>query len=109
VVPGFDGEDERRGNYTASIQDLSSLIIKLMRKRSVDRIVFCGHSMGSIFMVSFITHYPQYIDGVVSITGIVDTWYIGLLTFYNAMVVSNGLSKKFVGRYEILNDNNFRQ
>lgn len=30
VVPGFDGLDERRGNYSGSIEDLSKLIMLIL-------------------------------------------------------------------------------
>ena len=109
VVPGFDGDDERRGNYSGSMKDFSELIVRLMNKLQLKRIVFCGHSMGSIFMTYFVTHYQRYIEGVVSITGIVDTWYVGLLGFYRTIVVSPGMNNMTDDRNERLNDDGFRK
>lgn len=61
VVPGFDGEDERRGNYTGSMKDFSELIVRLMGKLGVAKLVLCFHSMGSIYMCHFVTHYRRYV------------------------------------------------
>lgn len=58
VVPGFDGLDERRGNYSGSAEDLSKLIVKVLDERKVSRIIFIGHSMGSIFGSYFIHRFP---------------------------------------------------
>lgn len=93
TVPGFDGMDERRGTYSGSMRDLSILIVRLMENRGVKKIIYCGHSMGNIFMSYFATHYSQYIEGIISITGILDTWYTGLKTFHNAAVIKNNLNR----------------
>lgn len=109
VVPGFDGEDERRGTYNGSMRDLSELLVRLLKKLGVPKIIFVGHSMGSIYMTYFVQHYPQYVEGTVSITGIVDTWYIGLLGFYRIITITTGLNIMVPNRNEPLNDNTFRQ
>ena len=85
TIPGYDGEDERRGTYDGSLRHMSELIIRLMKSRGVPKIVFCGHSMGSMVMIHFATHHPEYLDGTINITGLADTWYIGLMTFYNTI------------------------
>jgi len=54
-------------------------------------------------MTYFITHYPKYVEGAVSITGIVDTWYAGLLVFYRTTVVAAGLNRMTENRNNMLN------
>lgn len=46
--------------------------------------------MGSILGSYFINRYPEIISGYVNITGIVNYWYIGLLTFYRNVVSGYG-------------------
>lgn len=46
--------------------------------------------MGSIFGGYFINRYPEIVAGYVNITGIVNMWYIGLLTFYKNVVSKYG-------------------
>lgn len=35
VLPGFDGIDERRGNYRGTLDDIMELILRLMKKLGV--------------------------------------------------------------------------
>jgi U1 small nuclear ribonucleoprotein C len=57
VVPGFDGLDERRGNYSGSADDLSRLIMAVLNERKVQKIIYVGHSMGSLFGGYFINKH----------------------------------------------------
>ena len=59
-----------------------------MAKLKLSKIIICGHSLGSIFSSYFITKYPQYVEGYINITGIVDLWYTGLMTFFNTVITS---------------------
>jgi pimeloyl-ACP methyl ester carboxylesterase len=59
-----------------------------MRKLELSKIIICGHSLGSIFSSYFITHYGEFVEGYINITGIVDLWYTGLMTFFNTVVTS---------------------
>jgi pimeloyl-ACP methyl ester carboxylesterase len=93
IIPGFDGQDERRANYTGSIQDFSQLLIMLLHHLQVSRIIYVGHSLGSILAGYFINKYPQYVRGYVNVTGIVNLWYTGLLTFYRTVVANYGFNK----------------
>jgi pimeloyl-ACP methyl ester carboxylesterase len=104
IYPGYDGEDERRGDFDGSLEHMSQMLIAMVESRGIEKFVFCGHSMGSMFMAYFVTHYRRYLEGSVSITGITDTWYIGLKTFYSLIVVSNGLNKMTKDRNKILNN-----
>lgn len=92
IVPGFDGLDERRGNYTGSVQDISRLITLVLDRLKVAQVVVCGHSMGSIFSGYLFDAYPQYFRGYINVTGIVNYWYIGLKTFYRYTVAKYGFS-----------------
>lgn len=31
IVPGFDGQDERRGNYKGDVEDLSKMIVLILK------------------------------------------------------------------------------
>jgi len=61
---------------------LAQLIIKLIKKLGVKKIIYCGHSLGSIYGSYFISHFPQYVEGYINVTGIVNIWYTGLLSFF---------------------------
>jgi hypothetical protein len=39
--------------------------------------------------------YSHVIAGYINITGIVNQWYVGLLTFYHTVLAKYGLSKRF--------------
>lgn len=93
IIPGFDGLDERRGNYSGSAEDLSKLIVLVLAQRKVPRIIYIGHSMGSIFASFFIHRYPEVVQGYVNVTGIVNQWYLGLLTFYRNTTAAYGFGK----------------
>ena len=56
----------------------------------VGRVILCAHSLGSIFASYFITHHAEWVEGYVNVTGIVDLWYTGLLTFYQTTVAEWG-------------------
>ncbi len=56
MIPGYDGEDERRGSYDGSADHLCKLIEKLMQVLSVPKIILCGHSLGSIFGTYFASY-----------------------------------------------------
>ena len=90
VIPGFDNEDERRGNYSGSVEDFSQLLILLIHELKVSKFIYVGHSLGSILAGYFINHYPQYVKGYINITGIVNIWYVGLMTFYRVTVGKYG-------------------
>lgn len=109
MYPGYDGEDERRGTFDGSLEHMSQLLIQMTRSRGIEKFVFCGHSMGSMFMSYFVTHYRESLEGSISITGITDTWYIGLKTFYSLIVVENGLNVMTKDRNRILDDDKFRK
>ena len=69
------------------------MIIKIMKTRNIHKIVFCGHSMGSIFASYLVNKYPEYIQGYINITGIANIWYTGLLTFYRVTLAAYGFNK----------------
>lgn len=94
TIPGFDGEDERRGSYDGSADHLCNLIEKLMRVLSIPKIILCGHSLGNIFGTYFVTKHPHLFEGYINITGIVDHWYTGLLTFFQTVVTEHGYNSK---------------
>ena len=111
VLPGYDGEDERRGNYSGSVEDISEMIIRIIKIRNLRKIIFCGHSMGSILASYFINRYPQYVEGYINITGIVNIWYTGLLTFYRVTLAAYGFNKgpNKKALLRLLNKNEFRE
>lgn len=58
MVPGFDQEDERRGTYTGSAPDFAEMLVKIIKKLELGKIIYCGHSLGSIYGAYFIERYP---------------------------------------------------
>jgi len=77
----------------------------------VAKIIFVGHSMGSIFGGYFINRHPELIAGYVNITGIVNCWYTGLLTFYRSAIAAYGFGygPNQASLMRLLNKNEFRQ
>jgi hypothetical protein len=56
--------------------------------------VLCSHSLGAIFSSYFITKYPHVVEGYINITGIVDHWYVGLMTFFWIVVGKHGYNSQ---------------
>lgn len=82
----------------------------LLKERNVAKIFLVGHSLGSIFASYFINHHSEYVKGYVNITGIINMWYVGLMTFYRTLAVqykfSVGPNKNALMR--LLNKNEYR-
>ena len=55
--------------------------------------MFIGHSMGSIFGSYFISKNRDMVKGYVNVTGIVNIWYTGLLTFYRVAAGAYGFNR----------------
>ena len=108
VLPGFDGKDERRGDYKGTMEDVLKLILKVMEKLGIEKVVCCGHSMGSFVFSIFLNQHPEKVQGFVSVAGVVDQWYVGLFTFYNQTVVSNGFNKPGFDLQKMALDNEYR-
>jgi pimeloyl-ACP methyl ester carboxylesterase len=58
IVPGFDKIDERRGDYSGSLNDISKLISMLIEKLRIKKVIVLGHSMGSYIANKFVLDYP---------------------------------------------------
>jgi pimeloyl-ACP methyl ester carboxylesterase len=58
IVPGFDNEDERRGNYSGSIEDICILMKMLLDDLGIKKVIVLGHSMGSYISNAFVVKYP---------------------------------------------------
>jgi pimeloyl-ACP methyl ester carboxylesterase len=69
------------------------MILALLDYLKVGKFLICGHSMGSIFMPFLNAAAPKRVIGLISITGIVDYWYIGLVSFYTLAVTQLGITK----------------
>jgi pimeloyl-ACP methyl ester carboxylesterase len=65
-----------------------------MKRLNLQKIIICAHSLGSIFCSYFITKYPEAVKGYINITGIVDHWYIGLMTFFKLTISINDFNSK---------------
>ena len=70
------------------------MILKLLKKLGISKIILCAHSLGSIFCSYFITKHPEIVKGYINITGIVDHWYVGLITFFYNSVALFGYNSK---------------
>lgn len=49
--------------------------------------------MGSIFGSYFIYNHPSVVKGYINVTGIVNQWYVGLLTFYRTTAYRYGFGR----------------
>ncbi len=58
------------------------MLVRIIQKLGLGKIIYCGHSLGSIYASYFIEKYPEYVEGYINVTGIVNTWYTGLLAFF---------------------------
>jgi pimeloyl-ACP methyl ester carboxylesterase len=54
TVPGFDQEDERRGTYSGSAEQFAEMIVRIIKKLNLGKVIYCGHSLGSIYAAYFI-------------------------------------------------------
>lgn len=110
ILPGFDGLDERRGNYSGSAEDLGKLIVLILETRKASKLIYCGHSMGSIYASYFIHRYPHLVHGYINVTGIVNQWYTGLLLFYRNTAFAYGFGKgpNQASMLRLLNKNEYR-
>lgn len=66
--------------------------------------------MGSIYASYFINKYPDIVRGYINITGIVNQWYCGLLTFYRHTAAAHGFGKgpQQASMLRLLNKNEYR-
>lgn len=64
--------------------------------------------MGSIFSSYLITNYPQIVSGYINITGIVDHWYVGLMTFFRSAIAEHELNDEEWRRRKLYDDDNYR-
>jgi hypothetical protein len=90
LTPGFDGIDERRGDYSGSVQDLCKLIVLVLQKRGVKEFVFCGFSGGSINAPILYLLYPQLMVGEINLAGQGYTWPIGMVLNYSLIINGSG-------------------
>ena len=70
------------------------MILRIMLKLRLVKIIICAHSLGSIFCSHFITKWNAQVEGYINITGIVDLWYTGLLTFFNTVITLEGYNSQ---------------
>lgn len=64
------------------MEHTSQLILRLLKSLNISKVIIVAHSLGSIFCTYFIPRYSDVVEGYVNVTGIVDNWYTGLMTFY---------------------------
>jgi pimeloyl-ACP methyl ester carboxylesterase len=81
VVPGYDGETEIRNNYDGSYLDVCVSIKRLLDYLKIDKIYYCGHSMGSIIMRQFVYLFPHRIDALIMPASAPHNLYLGYTVF----------------------------
>ena len=79
-----------------------------MKVLSIQKIILCGYSLGSILGTYLITKSPHLVEGYINIAGIVDYWYIGLSTFFQTAVAENGYNSKEWREKRLFDDNHQR-
>jgi hypothetical protein len=40
IYPGYDGEDERRGDFDGSLEHMSQMLIAMVESRGIEKFVF---------------------------------------------------------------------
>ncbi|KAL4429682.1 hypothetical protein ABPG74_017091 [Tetrahymena malaccensis] len=77
-TPGFDRNDERRGQqYQGGIDQLAKLIDDFMIKLGVQSAVFLAHSYGGIVVKNFIYLKPHKVEGFIQICTVPMTLWEG--------------------------------
>jgi pimeloyl-ACP methyl ester carboxylesterase len=90
VIPGFDDLDERRGDYSGSVQDFCKLIILILKKRGVKEFIYCGFSGGSYNVAVMYHLYPNLMIGEINLVGCGYTWPVGLMLSAKLIVNDSG-------------------
>ncbi|KRX00386.1 hypothetical protein PPERSA_03607 [Pseudocohnilembus persalinus] len=86
IVPGFDGQDERRGTYNSSLHDVCTMIVKLLEKLNINKVFICGHSMGAFIACYFYQNFQNKCLGLITLGGAPITWYEGMKVFHKSIV-----------------------
>ena len=71
--PGFDGEDERRGSYEGTVDDVVKLVEMVLNRRKIGKIIIFGHFFGTWFSNYLILRKPERVRGFVQLCGICGT------------------------------------
>jgi hypothetical protein len=58
ATPGFDGEDERRGNYMGTYPDIKKAVINLIKSLELKRVIILAHSFGTNFSTRIVRDCP---------------------------------------------------
>lgn len=74
-IPGFDGEDERRGDYKGTLEDLCLMLIKLLNNLKLNKVILLGHSLGSFIVYRFALLYPERLAAIIFPAGASIDWY----------------------------------
>lgn len=80
-LPGFDGEDERRGSYSGTTDQTLSLIDQFMDKLSIEKSSFLMHSYGGVVGKYFASCYPHRVESLIQIACAPLTKWIGWRQF----------------------------
>jgi pimeloyl-ACP methyl ester carboxylesterase len=90
MIPGIDGEDERRGSYDGTLAGFSDLFLRIVGKLGLKRVIICAHSFGSTVGFHLASVFPQIVEGFINIAGLSSIWPIGMSYMYKACIVDNG-------------------
>jgi pimeloyl-ACP methyl ester carboxylesterase len=88
-LPGADGEDERRGSFSGSAEDLTQLIFQVASKLKLSRLTLCCHSFGSIVGRNFAHAFPALVEGFINLGGTMSYWSFGMTMIYKLMIYDN--------------------
>lgn len=114
VIPGYDGINEKRGTYNGSMDNICTLVYKILISRGVKKAIFCGHSGGTVFFPFLWKKYPHIFKGYLNIAGITNFWSIGMRLIYKIGAHDNGFGYNSVigslaERKKLLDDSKFRK
>ncbi|KRX00383.1 hypothetical protein PPERSA_03604 [Pseudocohnilembus persalinus] len=108
VVPGYDGEDERRGEYLGEFNQILEMMKKLIDFLQLEKIFLLQHSTGSIIGLLFQDKYPDLCLGHIMLGAVAINWTFGIKAYYEVIIGQFGEEnqQKFIEKSN--NDDDFR-
>lgn len=89
MIPGIDGEDERRGAYDGTLKGFGDLFLRITSKLKLKRVIICTHSFGSTVGFYLTQTFPTAVEGFINLAGICSVWPIGMTYMYKSCIADN--------------------
>jgi pimeloyl-ACP methyl ester carboxylesterase len=108
MIPGFDGEDERRGTYDGTLKGFENLFFRLAKSLKLKRVVICAHSFGTTVGFHLASTLPFLIEGFINIAGVGSVWPNGMSFMYKATVVDLGYHQEHMKKSRLFDKDEHR-